>query len=108
VTKAKIERLTRIFQDRVAAATEASYSAAAEDGRLRRQLLQQIGTPRAAEEIAALKCALKGRDVLASLASRLPLQIGNLANDQLDECQALIEAPLRVMVSCFCMHCLQL
>ncbi|HEY6381681.1 MAG TPA: hypothetical protein VIY07_07730, partial [Pseudolabrys sp.] len=89
--QAKIERLTRIFQDRVAAAIEASYSAAAEDGRLRRRLLQQIGTPRAAEEIAALKCALKGRDVLASLASRLPLQIGNLANDQLDECQALIE-----------------
>jgi hypothetical protein len=53
--------------------------------------LQQIGTPRAAEELAALKCALKGRDVLASLASRLPLQIGNLANDQLDQCQALIE-----------------
>jgi hypothetical protein len=30
--QAKIERLTRIFQDRVAAAIEASYSAAAEDG----------------------------------------------------------------------------
>jgi hypothetical protein len=29
--QAKIERLTRIFQDRVAAAIEASYSAAAED-----------------------------------------------------------------------------
>ena len=53
--------------------------------------MQQIGTPRAAEELVALKCALKGRDVLASLASRLPLQIGNLANDQLDQCQALIE-----------------
>lgn len=89
--QAKIERLTRIFQDRVAAAIEASYSAAAEDERLRRRVLQQIGTPRAAEELVALKCALKGRDVLASLASRLPLQIGNLANDQLDQCQALIE-----------------
>jgi hypothetical protein len=89
--QAKIERLTRIFQDRVAAAIEASYSAAAEDGRLRRRVLQQIGTPRAAKELAALKCALKGRDALALLASRLPLQIGNLASDQLDECQALIE-----------------
>jgi hypothetical protein len=89
--QAKIERLTRIFQDRVAAAIEASYSAAAEDERLRRRVLQQIGTPRAAEELATLKCTLKGRDVLASLASRLPLQIGNLANDQLDQCQALIE-----------------
>ena len=33
----------------------------------------------------------KGLDALALLASRLPLQIGNLANDQLDKCQALIE-----------------
>jgi hypothetical protein len=54
--------------------------------------LQQIGTPRAGEELAAFKCALKGRDVLASLSARLPLQIGNLANDQLDECKALIES----------------
>ena len=36
--QAKIERLTRIFQDRVAAAIKASYSAAAEDG-LRRRVL---------------------------------------------------------------------
>ena len=50
--------------------------------------MQQIGTPRAGEELAALKCALKGRDVLASLSARLPLQIANLAND---ECKALIE-----------------
>jgi hypothetical protein len=53
--------------------------------------LQQIGTPRAGEELAALKCALKGRDVLAALSSRLPLQIGNLANTQLEECRQLIE-----------------
>jgi hypothetical protein len=89
--QAKTERLTRIFQDRVAAAIEANFTAAAEDGKIRRRILQQVGTPRAAEELAALKCALKGRDVLASLSARLPLQIGNLANDQLDECKALIE-----------------
>jgi hypothetical protein len=89
--KARIERLTRVFQDRVAAAIEANFTAAAEDEKIRRRILQQLGTPRAAEELAAFKCALKGRDVLASLSARLPLQIGNLANDQLDECKALIE-----------------
>jgi hypothetical protein len=89
--KARIERLTRVFQDRVAAAIEANFTAAAEDEKIRRRMLQQLGTPRAAEELAAFKCALKGRDVLASLSARLPLQIGNLANDQLDECKALIE-----------------
>ncbi|MGB6350731.1 MAG: hypothetical protein WBG10_11965 [Pseudolabrys sp.] len=89
--QAKIERLARVFQDRVAAAIDANFTAAEEDGKARRRILQQIGTPRAGEELAALKCALKGRDVLASLSARLPLQIGNLANAQLDECKALIE-----------------
>jgi len=90
--QSKMERFARIFQDRVAAAIEANFNAAEDDEKVRRRTLQQIGTPRAGEEIAALKCALKGRDVLASLSARLPLQIGNLANDQLDECKALIES----------------
>lgn len=89
--QAKTERLARVFQDRVAAAIDANFTAAEEDGKARRRILQQIGTPRAGEELAAFKCALKGRDVLASLSARLPLQIGNLANAQLDECKALIE-----------------
>jgi hypothetical protein len=89
--QSRSERLARIFQDRVAAAIETNYGAATEDGKTRRRILQQIGTPRAGEELAALKCALKGRDVLAALSSRLPLQIGNLANTQLEECRQLIE-----------------
>ena len=90
--KVRTERLARIFQDRVAAAIEVNMSAAADDSKILRRILQQIGTPRAGEELTAFKCALKGRDVLASLSARLPLQIGNLANDQLDECKALIES----------------
>jgi len=89
--QSRTERLARIFQDRVAAAIEAKCSASEDDEKIRRRILQQIGTPRAGEELNALKCALKGRDVLASLSARLPLQIGNLANDQLDECKTLIE-----------------
>src|SRR5690242_8988345 len=87
--QAKAERLARAFQDRVAAAIESSL--AADDGNVRRRMLHQIGTPHAAQELSALKCALKGRDVLASLSARLPLQIGNLANAELDQCRALIE-----------------
>src|SRR3974390_1122098 len=90
--QARAERLARMFQDRVAAAIESNSNAAAEDGKIPRRILQQIGTSRAGDELAALKCALKGRDVLAALSSRLPLQIGNLANAQLDECKALIES----------------
>jgi hypothetical protein len=88
----RTERLARMFQDRVAAAIETNINADDGDGRIRRRILQQIGTPHADEELATLKCALKGRDVLAALSARLPLQIGNLANSELDECKTLIES----------------
>ena len=55
-------------------------------------MLAQIGTQRPSEDATTLKCVLKGRDALASLAAHLPLRIGNLANEQLDECKALIES----------------
>jgi hypothetical protein len=90
--QAKTERLARMFQDRVAAAIESNFNSDDQDGKVRRRVLQQIGTPRAGEELAALKAALKGRDVLATLSARLPLQIGNLTHSQLDECKALIES----------------
>ena len=81
-----------MFQDRVAAAIDSNINADDQDGKIRRRILQQIGTPRAGDELAALKAAVKGRDILASLSARLPLQIGNLANAQLDECRNLIES----------------
>src|SRR6187397_2399363 len=90
--QAKTERLARMFQDRVAAAIDSNISVDDQDGKIRRRIMQQIGTPRAGDELAALKAALKGRDVLASLSAKLPLQIGNLANAQLDECKNLIES----------------
>src|SRR5258707_7529735 len=89
--QAKTERLARVFQDRVAAAIDANFTASEEDGKARRRILRQIGTPRAGEELAALKCALKGRDVLASLSAPLPLPIGNLAQSPPHESKGLIE-----------------
>jgi hypothetical protein len=54
-------------------------------------MLAQIGTQRPSEDATTLKCVLKGRDALATLAAHLPLRIGNLANGLLDECKVLIE-----------------
>ncbi len=88
----RAEHITRAFQDQVAAAIEANFEAAAADGKVHRRMLAQIGTPRPNEDATALKCVLKGRDALASLAAHLPFRIGNLAGDLLDECKALIEA----------------
>ncbi len=88
----KAEQITRAFQHRVVAAIEASFESAAADERAHRRLLAQIGTRRPGEDAMTLKCVLKGRDALASLAAHLPLRIGNLANGLLDECKVLIEA----------------
>ncbi len=88
----KAEHITRAFQDRVVVALEASFESAAADEKIRRRMLAQIATQRSNEDAATLKCVLKGRDTLATMAAHLPLRIGNLAGAQLDECKALIES----------------
>jgi hypothetical protein len=85
------EHLVRAFQDRAAAAIAASLEANADDARLGRRALGQIGTPRARADAETLQHVLAGRDALATLAAHLPLRIANLADDELDNCKALIE-----------------
>jgi hypothetical protein len=87
----KADRLIRGFQDRVVIAIETIFELAASDENIRRRMLAQIGTPRPSEDAMALKCVLKSRDTLASLAVHLPLRVENLANGLLDECKLLIE-----------------
>ncbi len=59
--------------------------------KVRRRMLGQIGTQRAGEDVAILKSVLNARDGLSATAASLPLQVGNLASKQLEECKALIE-----------------
>jgi hypothetical protein len=87
----RAEHAVRAFQDKAAAAIEASLAAGAADEKIRRRMLARIGTARASEDATTLKCVLAGRDTLATLAADLPLRIVNLANGGLDECKALIE-----------------
>jgi hypothetical protein len=87
----KAEQIIRVFQDEVAAAMQESLAEAANDEKLYRRVLAQVGTPHAGEDAATLKCVLAHRDTLASMGARLPLRIGDLANAQLDECRGLIE-----------------
>ena len=88
----KAERLTRAFQDRAAAAIDASLDGERrDDGRLRRRMLAQIGTPRAAKTPRHCDACWRGATQLATLAAHLPLRIVNLADDQLDEYKAEIE-----------------
>jgi hypothetical protein len=88
---AKAEQLTRAFQDRVATAIDTAFSSA-DETKTRRRLKMQIGTPRAEEDATALKCVLKGREVLATMAAGLPLRIANLTDDQINECRTWTES----------------
>ena len=87
----KARTLAHALQDRVAAAIEASFEAAAADDKVQRRLLAQIGTARAQDDAATLLCVLKGRDLLVKIAGNLPLQIGNLGPAQLEDCMAMVE-----------------
>ena len=87
----KADQLVRAFQDRATAAIQASLDAGDSDARVLRRTLAQIGTPRASEDAATLKCVLAGRDALETLAANLPLRIVNLAGDEIDDYKALME-----------------
>jgi len=89
--QAKAKYFVRAFQDRVAVVLTDQLRIAETDDKARRRLLAQIGTQRAGEDIATLKCVLNARDGLSAMAASLPLQVGNLAARQLDDCKALIE-----------------
>lgn len=87
----KAKYFVRAFQDRVAVALTDQIRNADADDKVRRRMMSQIGTQRAGEDAAILKCVLNARDGLSAMASQLPLQVGNLGPRQVDECRALIE-----------------
>ena len=87
---ARAARLARDLQDRVAAVIRAAF-AEADDQLLPRRLLAQLGTPRAADEVAILRRAFRGRDALAALSGRLPATIDNLPPQSIPVLTMLIE-----------------
>jgi hypothetical protein len=87
----KADQMIRAFQDRAGIAIAAALEVAAGDEKIRRRMLAQIGTNCPGEDAAALRCVLKGRDVLSELSDNLPMQIADLSNERLDKCKNLIE-----------------
>jgi hypothetical protein len=88
------ERLARAFQDQVAEKVRETLASSQDDLRARQKLAAQIGTPRAVEDLRELLGILRARDALAVFASRLPAQIKNLADEQLDNVKALLDSPV--------------
>ena len=81
------------FQDRVAATLRAALGG--DDAAARRWILARIGTPRAEDEAATLRWALRGRDVLVALGERLPASIADLPPHHIPACIAQIEKAAR-------------
>ncbi len=87
----KADHIMRAFQRKAAAAIEGALTEGANDDKIRRRVLAQIGTPRAVEDATTLKCVMAGRKALEMLTGHLPLRIPNLNGGELDEYKALIE-----------------
>jgi hypothetical protein len=92
--RATCDRLARAFQDQAVCRIRDALHAVQDDVKARQRLAGQVGSPRALEDLSEIVAILRARDALAVFASRLPAQIANLADEQLDNIRALLESPI--------------
>ena len=90
---AQAEARAGALQDEAVARIEAALAAVDADVKAGRRLAGRIGTPNALEELRDVLAILKAREALATLAMRLPPHIRNLADEQLENVKALVDAP---------------
>jgi hypothetical protein len=88
------EQVARAFQDLAEQRMREIPAAAKTDVKVQRRIAAQIGTPNAIDDVREVSSILRVRDALAVMASRLPISIANLADEQLDNAKALLESPI--------------
>jgi hypothetical protein len=88
----KAEQAAKAFQNVVVRRFQETMSAIANDDKALRKFAGQVGTPHGLEDANQVVAILKLREPLSLIGSRLPLRIANLADDQLDATQALIDS----------------
>ena len=66
----------------------------ASDDKARRRLIGQVGTAHALEDVRDLVAILTVRDALTMIVNRLPAQIRNLSDSQLESAKSLLDSPL--------------
>ncbi len=90
---ARAGRLTHDFQTRALAAIETTLAAIADDGKSRQKLVSQLGGERVLDALLEIASIFRIRGTLMELASRLPAEINNLANGELDFDARALRAP---------------
>src|ERR1044072_3105968 len=88
------EQVARAFQDLIESRMREALIALKGDDKARRQIEFRIGMPNAIEHLRETAAILRIRDALGVIASRLPLSISNLADEQLENIRSLLESPV--------------
>jgi hypothetical protein len=88
---AKAEVQAGALQDQAVVHIEAALAAFRGDVKGLRRLAGRIGTPNALEELNDVLAIFKARDALAAVATRLAPHIRNLADEQLENVNALLD-----------------
>lgn len=89
---ARADQLTRALHKRAIVRMHDALAGVGGDERAQRRLAIQVGTPRAAEDIAILVQILENREVLADLARRLPNNVRVFEREVVEQAKAHIDA----------------
>jgi hypothetical protein len=90
---AKADRLIHDFQTQSIAAIEKALAAIAGDNKGRQKLVSQLGGERVLEALLEISSIFRVRGALKEISSRLPGQIKNLADAELDSTRMLFDHP---------------
>jgi hypothetical protein len=89
----RADRLIHDFQTQSLAAIEKALAAIADNNKGRQKLVSQLGGERVLEALLEIAAIFRVRGTLKELSSRLPEQIKNLADAELDSARTLFEHP---------------
>ena len=88
----KTEQLVRALHDRALLRLKEAVASVSGDEKARRRLAEQVGTPRALDDLSALVGILSCREVLSDLARRLPNHLRTFEREQIDPVKSLLDA----------------
>jgi len=89
--RTKADQLVRALHERAILRMRDALTTIGADEKAQRRLAVQVGTPRAAEDIAIILQILENRDALANLARRLPNNVRVFEREVIEQARAAID-----------------